>query len=129
MTSRPVPGRQASERRASEHRGRRAERLAALMLRLKGYAILSRRYRCPVGEIDLVARRGRTLAMVEVKARANAEDAAFAVTPTQRQRIARTAEHFLAANPHYTNHQVRFDAILSVPGRWPQHVPDAWRID
>jgi len=124
MTSRPAPGRQASEKR-----GRRAESLAALMLRLKGYAILTRRYRCPVGEIDLVARRGHTLAMVEVKARASAEDAAFAITPHQQQRIARAAEHFLAANPRYTDFQLRFDAVLAVPGRWPRHVPDARRID
>jgi len=98
MTSRPEAGRQASEKR-----GRRAESLAALMLRLKGYAILTRRYRSPVGEIDLVARRGHTLAMVEVKARMTAEDAAFAVTLHQRQRIARAAEHFLAANRRYTD--------------------------
>ena len=124
MTSRPAPGRQASEKR-----GRRAESLAALMLRLKGYAILTRRYRCPVGEIDLVARRGHTLAMVEVKARASAEDAAFAITPHQQKRIARAADHFLAANPRYTDFQLRFDAVLAVPGRWPRHVPDAWRID
>ena len=124
MTSRPAPGRQASE-----IRGRCAESLAALMLRLKGYAILTRRYRCPVGEIDLVARRGHTLAMVEVKARASAEDAAFAITPHQQKRIARAADHFLAANPRYTGFKLRFDAVLSVPGRWPRHVPDAWRID
>ena len=124
MTSRPAPGRQASEKR-----GRRAESLAALMLRLKGYAILTRRYRCPVGEIDLVARRGHTLAMVEVKARASAEDAAFAITPHQQKRIARAADHFLAAIPRYTGFQLRFDAVLAVPGRWPRQVPDAWRID
>jgi putative endonuclease len=116
MTSRPAPGRQASEKR-----GRRAESLAALMLRLKGYAILTRRYRCPVGEIDLVARRGHTLAMVEVKARACAEDAAFAITPHQQHRIARAAEHFLSANPGHMGFQLRFDATLAVH--------DARRID
>lgn len=118
-----------SARRASERRGRRAEDVAALWLRLKGYAILARRYRCPAGEIDMVVRRGKLVAAVEVKARAEQDDAAFAITPHQRARIARATEHFLAANPRYADHDVRFDAVLAAPGRLPRHVPDAWRID
>lgn len=129
MIARRASGRQAADRQASEQRGRRAESLAAALLRLKGYAILARRYRCPAGEIDLVIRRGRTVALVEVKARASTAEAAFSITPHQRERIARAGEHFLAANPRYSNHTMRFDAVLAAPGRWPRHVPDAWRIN
>ncbi len=122
-----APGR--ATRQESERRGRRAETSAALFLRLKGYAVLARRYRCPAGEIDLIVRRGRVVAAVEVKARARLDDAAFSISTHQRGRIARAAEHFLAANPRYSDHIFRFDAMLVAPGRLPRHVPDAWRID
>ena len=116
------------ERRRAEHKGRRAETRAALMLRLKGYRILAHRYRSPVGEIDLVAKRGHTLLAVEVKSRKSAAEAAFAIDARQQKRIARAAEHFLAANPRYADHKIRFDAILDVPKRLPRHIIDAWRI-
>ncbi|MBT5572227.1 MAG: YraN family protein [Alphaproteobacteria bacterium] len=116
------------ERRRAEHKGRRAETRAALMLRLKGYRILAHRYRSPVGEIDLVAKRGHTLLAVEVKSRKSAAEAAFAIDARQQKRIARAAEHFLAANPRYADHKIRFDAILDVPKRLPRHIMDAWRI-
>lgn len=99
-----------------------------MLLRLKGFRILATRYRAPVGEIDLVARRGRLIVAVEVKSRSSLADAAFAIDPRQQARISRAAEHFLAANPRYSNHQIRFDAILDAPGRLPRHIPDAWRI-
>ncbi|MEL0143724.1 MAG: YraN family protein [Alphaproteobacteria bacterium] len=116
MTSRPAPGPQVPK-----NWGRRAESLPALMLRLKGYTILADCCRCPVGEIDLVKRRVRSTAMVEVKVGASAEDAAFAGTPHQQHRIARAAEHFLSANPGHMGFQLRFDATLAVH--------DARRID
>ena len=116
------------ERRRAEHKGRRAETRAALMLRLKGYRILAHRYRSPVGEIDLVAKRGHTLLAVEVKSRKSAAEAAFAIDARQQKRIAHAAEHFLAANPRYADHKIRFDAILDVPKRLPRHIMDAWRI-
>lgn len=116
------------ERRRAEHKGRRAETRAALMLRLKRYRILAHRYRSPVGEIDLVAKRGHTLLAVEVKSRKSAAEAAFAIDARQQKRIARAAEHFLATNPRYADHKIRFDAILDVPKRLPRHIMDAWRI-
>jgi putative endonuclease len=119
----------ADTRRAAERRGRRADAHAAWLLRLKGYRVLARRYRCPAGEIDIVARRGALIATVEVKVRADLDAAAFVIDAQQRARIARASEHFLAANPAYSNHAIRFDAILAAPGRWPRHIPDAWRID
>lgn len=121
-SSRRTPG----ERRAAWRAGRRGERLAACWLRLKGYRILAAGLRTPVGEIDLVARRGPILALIEVKHRPSLEEAAAAITPRQRQRIARAAQLFLQGRPELARLQPRFDALLLVPGRRPRHLPDAW---
>ena len=114
-------------RRQAYGAGRRAEGLAAWWLRFKGYRILARGLRLPVGEIDLIARRGRCLAFVEVKRRATLAAALEAVTPRQRRRILRAAEAWLAQRPDLAGLDLRFDALLLVPGRWPRHLPDAWR--
>ncbi len=124
MTPRSPDSRRRTEALA---RGRRAEALAALYLGCKGYKILERSFRTPLGEIDIVARRGRTLAMVEVKYRLRIMDAAWAITPTQRRRIENAARGFIAAHPRYADYHIRFDAILMAPGRWPTHLRDAWR--
>ncbi len=113
----------------AERRGRRAERLAALWLRLKGYRILARRYRTPMGEIDLVVRRGRTLAFVEVKARARPAVALAAITPRQRWRTANAARVYLARHPPPSGLTLRFDALILCPGRWPRHIVNAWEAD
>ena len=110
------------ERRAAESRGRRAEFLAAWLLRLKGYRVLARRYRTPVGEIDLIVRRGRQVAFVEVKLRDSRDEATLAVTPAARRRIARAAAAWLAANPAAGGLHLRFDVILASPRRWPKHL-------
>ena len=114
-------------RRRAQRRGLRGETLAVWYLRLKGYRILARRLRSAVGEIDVVAARGRTVAVIEVKARPDAATAAEAANPRQRARIARAARLFLAGRPEFAGHAVRFDLMLVSPGRWPRHVPDAWR--
>ena len=114
-------------RRRAQRRGLRGETLAVWYLRLKGYRILARRLRSAVGEIDVVAARGGTVAVIEVKARPDAAAAAEAVSPRQRARIARAARLFLAARPEFAWHAVRFDLVLVSPGRWPRHVRDAWR--
>ncbi len=111
----------------AERRGRRAERLAAWLLRLRGYRILARRFACPVGEIDLVARRGDLLAFVEVKRRDSPAAAAEALRPAQRRRIARAAEAFLSQRPELAGLRLRFDLVLITPGRPPRHLTDAWR--
>ncbi len=85
-----------------------------------------RRYRTPVGEIDLIARRGRLVAFVEVKQRPSDAEAAEAVTPTGRQRIARAAEAWLAAHPAAADLDLRFDVVVCVPGRLPRHLPAAF---
>jgi putative endonuclease len=114
-------------KRAGERAGRTAEAVAGMLLRLKGYRVLARRFRGMRGEIDLVARRGAVLAFVEVKHRPTAAAAAESVTPRQRARIAAAAEEFVAARPRLSGLGIRFDAILVAPGKFPRHLADAWR--
>jgi putative endonuclease len=113
-------------RRAAERRGRRAEELAVWLLRLKGYRLLARRYKTGVGEIDLIVRRGRTVAFVEVKSRLTMDEASEAATPAGRRRIARAASHWLAQNPAVAEWTLRFDVVMLAPGRLPQHLMGAF---
>lgn len=116
------------DRQERERRGRRAERLAAMFLRLKGYRILERRYKTPIGEIDLVARRGRRFAFVEVKARQTRDAAMTSVSQHQRRRIVGAAELWLAAaqrrNALPDDFDTCFDMMLVVPNRIPYHLSD-----
>lgn len=112
-------------RQAAERGGRKAETLAAWCLRLKGWRILARRVRTPVGEVDLVARRGRTVAFVEVKARATDAGAALALDDWRLKRVARAAEA-LAARYVKPGDDMRIDAIFVVPRRWPRHLENVW---
>nr|WP_295110123.1 YraN family protein [uncultured Caulobacter sp.] len=107
--------------------GRRAEVWAALWLMLKGYRILGFRLATPLGEIDLLAQRGKVLAVVEVKQRTTIEDALDAVTPTQRDRLRRAAAHVSAHRAGLRDLRVRLDLIALAPRRAPRHLPDAWR--
>ena len=115
------------DRRQAEARGRRAEGLAAFYLRLKGYRILARRAKTPVGEIDLVAARAEVLAFIEVKARRRRSDAQWAVAPHQVRRIARAARYWLAGHPGLNGHVCRFDIVIVCPYQMPLHLPDAFR--
>lgn len=108
--------------------GRRAEWLAHWYLRAKGYRIVATNVRLTGGEIDIVARKGRLLAFIEVKARRNLAEAAEAIRPQQQARIASAAADFMAGRPAYRDLDGRFDALLLAPGRLPRHVRDAWRI-
>ena len=110
-------------------RGRFAEWLCILYLRLKGYRILAHSYRVPVGEIDILARKAGYVVAVEVKARDDFTAAAEAVTPRQRRRIERALMHFLKTRPEFASAPLRCDAMLLVPGRWPRHIQDAWRME
>ena len=109
-------------RQRAEGRGRRAETVAAWFLRLKFYRILARRYRTPVGEIDLIARRGRTIVFIEVKQRPSDVAAIEAVTFKTRRRIARAAELWVAAHPAAATLDQRFDVVIAVPRRLPRHL-------
>lgn len=114
-------------RRGRERAGRVAEAAAAWFLRLRGYRILARRYATPVGEIDLVARRGDLLLFVEVKHRVAGATALEALRPQQQQRIARAAAFFLQRRPQLAGCAVRFDLLALAPWRLPRHIPDVWR--
>jgi putative endonuclease len=114
------------KRQRAERGGRRAESLAAWWLRLKGWSILARRVRTPVGEVDLIARRGRTVAFVEVKARATSAEADFSLDDYRLRRVAAAA----AALAHIyarADDDLRIDAIFIVPRRLPRHLADVWR--
>jgi putative endonuclease len=115
-------------RRRAWRRGRTAETLCVWHLRLRGWRVLARGYRVPVGEIDIIARRGRVVAAIEVKARDSLEAAGEAVGPRQRRRVARAFEHFLAGRPSLAESVLRFDVMLVAPRRLPCHLPDAWRL-
>ena len=123
------PARPAKARRRAHLFGLRAESIAALLLRLKGYQVLERRFAAAGGEIDLVARRGATIAFVEVKARDDLDAAAAAINETKRRRISRAARVWLARNPWAAGLNLRGDAVFVAPGRLPRHIAAAYRLD
>jgi putative endonuclease len=113
-------------REAAEKRGRGAETLACWWLRLHGWRILARRARVPGGEVDIVARRRRTLAFVEVKARATQDAAAMSLDAWRLRRVVTAAER-LAPRYLKAGDDLRVDAIFIVPGRFPSHMPNVWQ--
>lgn len=117
-------GEPSPERLGRYRRGHTSEIIAAALLLAKGYRILARRHRTPLGEIDLVAVRGRRLAFVEVKRRNSLEEAEASLTIRQRQRLQRAAEYWVGKRPRYRDHDIGLDAILVVPRRWPRHLKD-----
>ena len=116
-----------ASRQVAERRGRRAEQIAALWLQLKGYRILARRVRLPVGEIDLIARKGRIIAFVEVKARADRLSAETAVPAAAWQRINRAAESWMAHQRGLAALDWRFDLVAILPHQLPIHFRNNWR--
>lgn len=114
-----------NRKRQAYRRGQIGEWVATLYLRAKGYQILKRRLKTPLGEIDILARKGQTFIAVEVKTRDSFAQAAFSITPTQERRIERALTYYLSGRPCQPN--MRFDTILIVPWRWPQHIQGAWR--
>ncbi|MEO6387173.1 MAG: YraN family protein [Croceibacterium sp.] len=113
-------------RAVAESRGRRGETLAAWWLRLRGWRIVGRRVKTPRGEIDLVARRGGTVAFVEVKWRKGAEDLASAIDAYRLRRVAAAAEA-VAHRYARAGETVRIDVLLLAPGHWPRHIVNAWQ--
>ena len=114
------------ERQLAFRLGLSAETRAAVLLMAKGYRVVARRWKSPVGEIDLVVRRGRLLVFVEVKARPHADAAAEAVTERQQQRIVAAAKAWLARHPRDHDRYIRFDAVLVAPWRLPRHLKAAF---
>jgi putative endonuclease len=113
-------------REAAEKRGRGAESIACWYLRLLGWRILARRARVPGGEVDIIARRGRTLAFVEVKARATEQAAALSLDAWRLRRVVTAAER-LAPRYLRPGDDLRIDAIFIVPGRLPRHAANIWQ--
>lgn len=113
------------KRQAAELRGRKAERLAAWWLRLHGWRILAMRVRTPVGEVDLIARRNRTVAFVEVKARATQAEIDLAIDQRRLARVA-AAAGYLAPRHAGPRDDIRIDVILLAPRRLPRHLANVW---
>ncbi len=128
MTRRPKSP-PAPEREAAFRLGLSAEARAAAYLVAKGYRIAARRWRCPAGEIDIVARRGKLLIFVEVKARAKLDDAAWSVTERNQRRVAAAAVAWLAEHPDQAMSDMRFDAILVAPRALPRHIQGAFEAE
>jgi putative endonuclease len=122
--SRAAPDRQSRRKRA-EKAGRRAEALCVLWLRLKGYRILATRYKSPVSEIDIIARRGKVLIGVEVKNRPDRDTALHALRPDQQNRIARALAAYAGRIGHHGD--MRFDLMI-VRGIRVEHLSNAWHV-
>jgi len=113
----------------SYQKGLWAEAACRASLLLRGYAVIARRYRSTYGEIDLIAKRGRVLAIIEVKQRASLAQAAEVIFPRQRERLLRAATSFVAQHAEFRSCDIRFDAMLVAPWRWPRHICNAWSKD
>jgi len=113
-------------RQRAYRKGHLGEWLAAFALILKGYRIVARRFRTPLGEIDLIARRGKLVAIVEVKARPTLAEAMEAVSFSAQRRIDAAADLWLARQPDYAQLSLRYDLVAILPGRWPVHVKNIY---
>jgi putative endonuclease len=116
-------------RRATYLRGHWAEHVALALLVLKGYRLLARRYSASGGEIDLIVKRGDTIAFVEVKARGAMDHALIAIGAQKRERFSRAARAWLSRNGWAAGKVLRADAVLVAPGRWPRHLPAAFEME
>lgn len=114
-----------SERQRRYLRGHVSEWMAAASLLMRGYRILGLRVRTPLGEIDLIAKRGQRIAFIEVKRRNRREDAEAALSSRQAERLRRAAEYWLSRRPVYAECERGFDAVLVLPWRLPVHLVDA----
>jgi len=115
-----------TQRRLAFRFGLSAESRAAAFLIAKGYRILARRFRTPLGEIDIVALRRGVLVFIEVKARDSFDAAAEAIGRRQQNRIIAAAQLWLAGHPEDALRDMRFDVVLVVPGRLPRHLQAAF---
>jgi putative endonuclease len=118
--------RPAASRRQAYRRGYRSEWLAAAALMVKGYRILARRHRTRFGEIDLIARRGDLVLIVEVKARRTLMEAMEAIAYESERRIESAADLWLSRQSDYGRLSVRFDMVAVLPWRWPVHVENVF---
>ncbi|HPF77687.1 MAG TPA: YraN family protein [Alphaproteobacteria bacterium] len=113
------------QKKKTYDRGMKAEGLAALWLQVKGYKILARRYKTPVGEIDLIVQKNNLIAFVEVKSRMTTTQALESLTPSMRRRIERAAAHYIGHN-NCEGRELRFDLVTVAPPFFIQHLDNAW---
>ena len=117
----------------SHHKiGHLCEKWALLALMLKGYLpvgmnVITGRG-TGAGEIDLIVRRGKTLVFVEVKKRSDYAKGVDAITIENQMRVVRASAAYLKRHPIYQKWQIRYDAVICRPWKWPTHIKDAWRI-
>ena len=116
-----------ARRQRALRRGSRGEWLASLALMLKGYRIVERRYRTKLGEIDLIARRGDLVLIVEVKVRSTLVQAMEAIGHLSERRIADAADLWLMRQPDHSGLSIRFDMVAVLPRRWPVHVENIFQ--
>lgn len=121
------PDRHQTAKKRAQKRGRWAETLTSLYLRLTGHRILAHNFKTPVGEIDLIAKRGKLVRFIEVKSRTNTVQALEAVSASQRGRIQRAAEAFLIHHPMLQTCDIRFDVCVVTGWLRLSMVRDAWR--
>ncbi|WP_114377219.1 YraN family protein [Elioraea thermophila] len=112
-----------------ERYGRAAEERCAAALAAEGFTVLARRRRTAAGEIDLVARRGPLTVIVEVKGRARAAEAAFALSPRQRGRLLAAAEALMAEEPTWFGEEIRFDLMVVGRDGTVRRIADAFRAE
>lgn len=113
-------------KKSSYHKGLLAEFKAKSYLRFQGFRILTERFKTPVGEIDLIAKKGNLIIFAEVKLRGTVEAAAEAIHTKNQSRVRSAAELYLQKYPEYNECELRFDALIMAPGAWPEHIPDAF---
>jgi putative endonuclease len=118
-----------SDRRRAERQGHRAELLAMLALMLKGYRLLARRYKTPLGEVDLIMRKGEVTAFIEVKTRISDDAAMEAVGGKQKRRIVAAARLWMSRDARAAQGDCRFDIVSIQPYQWPRHIPNAFTLD
>ena len=117
---------QKAKRQKAERRGHRAEIFAAWWLRFKGFSIKESRFKTPVGEVDIIARRGNLVLFVEVKARADHRTALDSVGYRSRQRIEKAARLWLSQQSDFSRLSWRFDVIAIAPRKLPHHFQNVW---
>ena len=119
-------------RQKSHYKGLFGEQYALFWLRVKGYRCLNKRFKTPVGEIDLIMRKGKTICFIEVKHYMKLEQAAQSINNKQKKRISRTASLWMQQNTNYASYTQRFDALL-LHGKGltlrVKHIQNAWYLD
>jgi len=115
-----------SHKQKTYDRGLWAENIAKIYLIFKGYRIIQSRYKCHVGEIDIIAKKKNSLIFIEVKARQTETQALESVTYKMRERIQRAAIHYCAHNNIFDT-GMRFDLISVIPPLKIHHLDNAWQ--